>query len=220
MQRSGHHAIMNWLMGMTESNVLYNNCNSCGVPRNIEGHEDARYRYRNFENAKPENCQFRYKRSILVVRDPKNQFASYRRKSIDELKSGKSMLNHPFHTKEHAFILAEIWKSHAREALGHTKALRNNVVIIFDCWFTDPSYRMNVARELGLKFDDSGKKKLSQYGGGSSFEGRARSANPEMMNVTGRWRAVKDDGIYQSVFKDLELVSLARTMGFDLSPIV
>jgi len=220
MQRSGHHAVMNWLMGMTHSNVLYNNCNRYGVPRNIEGHTGARFRYRNFENAKPENCRFRYKHSILVIRDPKNQFASYRKKFIDELSSARPLLSLPFHTKEHAFVLAQIWKSHAKEALGHTNSLRNKHVIIFDRWYENPGYRMSIAEALGLEFNDSGKQKLAWYGGGSSFEGRARSDNPEMLNVTGRWHEVKDDEIYQSVFKDRELVSLAADMDFDLGPLL
>lgn len=218
MQRSGHHAIINWMRAMHESSVLFNNCNRKGIPYNIDGNPKATVVYRNFENFQPvffEKNSIEYSRSILVLRNPWNQFCSYRKSSIRNKSENKKNLSPSFLEKSDIPILTSLWKSHALEALGKTDYLKDKTVILYDKWFDDEDYRRKIAKSMNLTFTDVGKHKISTYGGGSSFKNGDTDLKTELMKVKSRWSECDHDELYRSLFDDVDLIRLAEDLNFN-----
>lgn len=105
-------------------------------------------------------------RNLLIIREPINLFSSRIRKA-----SNVEMIAYP-PARNWIFDRAvELWKEHCREALGATQHLRAKVVIYFDRWLIDSSYRAELLRELELPRAPSVAMAVntSPVGGGSSF---------------------------------------------------
>lgn len=122
---------------------------------------------------------------VLVLRDPFNLLASRHshRNAGDCDRNGK--------------IAVEMWKQHAREALGDTDYFRGQdmVVVCYNQWFASQEYRRQLARELGLgelnaAADDLAMSHVPLYGRGSSFQGQSAQGQAQSMSVLDRWRGV------------------------------
>jgi hypothetical protein len=136
-------------------------------------------------------------RTVLVLRDAYNTFASVWR--------GKRRMR----KRLHRFYRSR-WKVYAREFLGETSYLPDDTVMVsFNDWFSDPSYRQQKAEELGLDHVDRGIDEVSSDGGGSSFSGREFENRAREMAVLERWRHFIDDPEYVAAF-DEETVELSR----------
>jgi len=48
----------------------------------------------------------------------------------------------------------DLWFQHAREFLGETNYLPHLVTIVFNRWFSDINYRVEIAERLRIPFDD------------------------------------------------------------------
>jgi hypothetical protein len=66
--------------------------------------------------------------------------------------------------------------------------------ISYDRWFAAPDYRAQVLAELGLPCRDNGLGRVSNYGGGSSFEAGVRDAAE--LNANDRRTQMRDDPLY------------------------
>ena len=78
----------------------------------------------------------------------------------------------------------------ARFSLSLDTEGRDNVQwVSFNAWFASKAYRRKIAGRLGGRLNDHSMREVKTYGGGSSFEGNARSSlsRPELLK---RWRAV------------------------------
>lgn len=109
----------------------------------------------------PRRCQH-----ILLLRDPLNMFAS-------RIRMNNGM--HVVYGKERSDLYfqnsIELWKSHAREFLGHTNLLPGHVGVYYDRWVVDAAYRAAIAARLRLVPDEGALNRVAVEGGGSSFEG-------------------------------------------------
>lgn len=146
-------------------------------------------------------------KTVLVLRDPFNTFASVWR--------GKRRMRR----RLHRFYRSQ-WKTYAREFLGETSYLpKDTLMMSFNRWFVDEAYRRRMAATLGLDHSERGREEVSQDGGGSSFSGRGKHGRAAEMKVLDRWRLVESDPSYRSAF-DHETVELSRRIfgdvGFDL----
>jgi len=138
---------------------------------------------------------------ILSIRDPFNMFASrFRDSHYVERKNTKK--------REH---FKNMWKDHAKEYLGHTSVLPSNTVKInFNKWFSDINYRMWLADAIGKPFNEEGWNIVTKEGKGSSFDRRQFENNADQMNLLSRWKKMRKDLAYRSIFKDKELIRLSE----------
>jgi hypothetical protein len=116
---------------------------------------------------------------LLVLRDPRNLFAS-------RLASGYGWLEDE--------LVARVWCQHAREFLGLRRNLcQERLMLSYDAWVTRGTYRRQVAETLGLQFDDRAAHAVPSVAGGSSFDGTAYDGCAEEMPVLARWHAFLGD---------------------------
>ena len=140
---------------------------------------------------------------MLVLRDPFNLFAS--RKKADFVNPDKTeRYVVPWKTAR------RIWKQYAREFIYGRRYLPNERVLIsYNDWATDPSYRRQVARELGLVFTDAGFESVARCAGGSSFDGTKYDGQADQMNVLQRWKRFQHDEQYRKLF-DEEMLHFSK----------
>jgi hypothetical protein len=152
--------------------------------------------------------------NVLIVRDPKNLFASRIRKAFS-----KDRVPYPREMNHVMQRAVDVWKACAREYLGITSYLPNKVCVCFDRWFLDKSYRQELSRQLGLAFTDRGLSKVSRRGGGSSFDETKFDGNSQDMDVLHRYSQLDDreTRLLNAVMADQELHQLYRQIEGDLA---
>jgi len=174
-QRSGHHAIINWLCNQIEYNVIHHN------DLNFDSLVNGNYVYKggikktkyenskenktiqviNFENTEVKNHEkliknkfFKDKKTVtlLVLRDFYNNMASVIKSTPKNKLSNK--------LKTHKIVWKEISSLYLNQKF---------YTILYNDWILNEKYREEISKNLGLKFTDKGFEKLSPFGGGSSF---------------------------------------------------
>lgn len=138
---------------------------------------------------------------ILSIRDPFNMFASrYRDRHYMEARNS-----------EKRKYFKNLWKSHAKEFLGYTNFLPENTLKInFNKWFMNREYRKEIAALLGRPFKEEGWNQVTKEGIGSSFDKRSYENRADKMLLLERWKVVRDNKNYRSLFKDSELIELSE----------
>jgi len=235
MKRSGHHAIINWIIEQNKGPVVFGN--QCRIKEDgnekkiIEGrkyyyHKDISstfknhkdlfiYNFEDVELSKVSNLfNFRSRLikggvsyNVLIIRDPFNLFAS--RKKLKEKKNNADC--------ESNKKIIELWKKHAKEALlNHPKfTLMKLIIINYNKWFVDKEYRKQISDSLNLKFDDLGFETVPKFGGGSSFDRLGFNGKANKMKVLDRWREFIYDDDYWELLSDSELNDLSyKLFGF------
>ena len=138
---------------------------------------------------------------VLILRDPYNLFASLMKKG--------------YMTATSAQFYVRLWKQHARHfESGRDAAGRPLVMVNYNAWTSDPAYRIETGRRLGFETDGTAYMGVPVYGGGSSFEGIAASA--ESLSTGDRWMSFVNDAGYRSLFDD-EVRQMARDI-FAMEP--
>ena len=228
LQRSGHHAIINWISANAPGSVCFlNNCRPdidpfliCSdkerselAPRDhlIYNYEDRRltdvFKQDFFEQKKKWFGESGSSVYVLVLRDPFNNFASKYRWAVNGTKWTPPM---DWVTRE----LPGLWKSYAREFLGHTKVVpAPQVFINYNRWFSDKEYRREIARRLGLAAADKGLAEVARWGPntwGDSFDNLDFDGRANDMKVFERWRYFAADKVFTGIFRDHELLSLSH----------
>ena len=219
MSRSGNHAIINWILSQAEGRACFLNCAEPGTSpfltarqlapdwpghvASFDGFDLAAERegrlsrkdllVHSYEDTflgpfkKPANEALlsaaighsSRRIDLLILRDPRNLFAS-------RLASGYGWLDDE--------LAARVWCQHAREFLGLCRNLRQErLMLSYNDWATDASYRRRVAEALGLRFDDRAAHVVPPVAGGSSFDGTAYDGRAESMPVLSRWHGFRGD---------------------------
>lgn len=233
MRRSGNHALINWVLKQLPGATCYNN--NMGPFHPPEDTLIKKFSIRSFskfnllvslEDKWTKDAFLDYdplkfggsKRQfdILILRDPYNMFAS---RWVWKDEFGSLFRENPEHQK----MIIEIWKDHARKFLVWIKEAENDqgktsLAINYNRWFIDKSYRKEIAKKLELKFTDAGKEDVSNYGHGSSFNGRDLHKKASNLKVLERWKGTIEDPEYRKLFEDLELRNLANSI-FDLEDV-
>jgi hypothetical protein len=109
--------------------------------------------------------------------------------------------------------LVAMWKAYAREALGLTSDLDpgTKVVAKFNNWFADAGYRKALASRLGLHFTDRGVDTMVRIGG-SSFDNFAFETQASQMLVNDRWKILETNAQYRSILADAEMRVLSEAL--------
>ena len=132
---------------------------------------------------------------VIILRDPYNTFASLIRKG-ETLANPQSIINK--------------WIEHAKEYLGVSKHFKHPVGINYNFWFTDQSYRQELAKKLGLPFTDAGIDTVPFVGEGSSFDKGAYDGQASQMPVLSRYKSYLEHPVMLKVLAHAELNELAN----------
>ena len=107
----------------------------------------------------------------------------------------------------------ELWRRYAREYLGLTDIIPDEKLgVSYNAWFTDPSERKRLADRLHLDFTDEGINNVARYGPvalGSSFDGVSHDGRAQEMGMLERFRNYEDDPFYLGLF-DPEIIDLSE----------
>ena len=222
IQRSGNHAIINWIIAQEELKTCF-----------ING---------TFPTANPweKNWGISYPNYPYwpKQRDVKGQFVekdlfliSYENRSLQDIEADKSslpqyigvsrsrytilVLRDPYNTfaswlKRDTPVtptIIKLWKEYAYEFLGKTSIINGpKVCVNFNLWFSDQKYRQSIAEKLELTFTDKGLGKVSHHGGGQSLQGKAKN-----MAVLTRFNQYQNHPVFRKIFDlDPELEQLSK----------
>lgn len=170
-----------------------------------------------------------HRMDFVILRDPFNFFASRLRK-LDDLTGVR-----------HVAWIVDNWKALATLALEDSEADDAPEVVLFNRWQSDEGYRRALSRRLMGEFSDATLNRVSDHGGGSSFDGKAhipltfaelrsdwrtllhpsnlwstlertRARGAEAMDVHGRWPHMRDDPRFRAIFADGELLELSEAV--------
>jgi hypothetical protein len=165
------------------------------------------------EDHRPELRLFAAERGVshvLILRDVENMLASRIRKALQ-------IESNPAYPREPGPLLERVvanWKAHAREWLGETNLLPNKLCVDYALWCESQPYRRSISEALGLRFDDRGYTRVSEIGGGSSFDGTRLDGASGKMRVFDRAAQLDDDErrLLSAALDDPELPRLSRAL--------
>lgn len=110
--------------------------------------------------------------------------------------------------------LPSLWKGYAREFLGATSYLNSSVIRVnYNTWFRDAEYRRVLADRIDISRADEGREMVARWGPnvwGDSFDNMTYDGRATHMRVLDRWRTFKDDRVFCRLFEDEELLTLSR----------
>lgn len=229
MMRSGHHAIINWLIAqlpepftfindplhpalnigkknLTQEGDLYflYNIEDRFIQDGIKESEECLHDYSDIRKGKINN--------VLILRDPFNLFASRyaretaRKNLVSGEKQHKEILNCSWSplggwTSKKAL---QCWKNHAKEVENPTKI---NLIINYNQWVLSEDYRKSISKWFGLEFNDVNYGEIAVVQGeGSSFDGIKKTNNNRVLN---RYKRYIYDKYFMSLFDD-EIKDLAN----------
>jgi hypothetical protein len=147
--------------------------------------------------------------NLLIVRSPRQLLSSRLRKAFK--------VSMPAYPREDGPVMQRaiaLWKQHARCYLGDTSSYPGRVAIFFDRWSGDPGYRAAVSVALDVPFDDGGFGTVTDYGGGSSFDGTRFDGQGHLMSVNDRESALElhEKQLLDALFRDQELAELSAAV--------
>ncbi|MEX0902971.1 MAG: hypothetical protein WDZ76_09645 [Pseudohongiellaceae bacterium] len=232
LQRSGNHALINWILAQARKPQLFFNdvgpedplceerLRSPAMRQNPSGeYELVVYSYedRLLETVTDPHVypqrQNRYghqtgaRIDVLILRDPFNTFAS---------REFHTMVPTRRSTYVSGLTGPQLWTTYAREAANQTNLLGDaKVVVNYNQWCRSREYRKQLARQLGLQFTDRGFNEVTVFGGGSSFDATSYSQQAQAMAINERWKQSRHKPEYQSLFSD-PLVLKLGTQLFEL----
>jgi hypothetical protein len=222
MERSGHHGVINWILGHYSNYIHFNNCDIFVTPRltvdcsNIfrEGDPPQKRLVSIEDNPlwipdwQRENLLIRLGElpmpaiRVLVIRCPYNLYAS-------RWQAFRTMGQRFNEDQWELYSSTQIWKYYAAEFCGLTNHLRCDVKICFDRWFSDREYRFGLSGVFG-SFTDNGLQKVDSFGCGSSFDGTRYDGAAQKMNVLRRYlNYLSDEEYVRKVVRDEEVRELA-----------
>lgn len=112
--------------------------------------------------------------------------------------------------------VVNLWKRLALEFLEEG-IIENKICINYNKWVLDKEYRMYLCDILDLYFTDIGLRRVPPQGRGSSYEGTLCDGAAGNMQVFRRWEKHVDDPRYKTLLCDVELLELSEAI-FDFVP--
>ncbi len=217
IQRSGNHAIINWLIDNMSGSVLH-----CNHVRKNQHPRDCKKNFRwglgnshliaSFEEYSPNDFELKFDSdlygqftsgfNLLLLRDPFNLFAS---RYAWEKPPG-DRFREKIKTRERKISL---WKEYANTYLKwQSHQQPQNITINYNQWCVDDEYRLKLAKKLGFEIEEIQSKRIPKNGGGSSFTGSQKIVDKNIFLQ--RFREFENDEKFKSIFKDEELIDLSK----------
>lgn len=200
MKRSGHHAVLRWIISCISKPVLFsNNITAWCKDRDLRKTKElsiGTQRYNHWENRFDNMLKFANieDRSdilfddIVILRDPYNCLAS-RIQHFGHLNKKEKLWTN----------FLTLWKDHARSYINNT----SKFVILYNYWMISSSYRSYIANMLSLDILNHDTNVKSNNVGGA----KSRFSNPT--DYFNRYRAFLNDDRFTSAI-DSEIVGLSR----------
>ncbi|MCB9765347.1 MAG: class I SAM-dependent methyltransferase [Alphaproteobacteria bacterium] len=231
MCRSGHHAVINWLLAHEDKpSIFLNNQLAWRNDRPRRDHvvlrngasltQPASLLVVNIEDVTPEAAALTINqrsvalrlpsdtptRIIQVIRDPFNLFASRASKAQDGAPNFRS-----------APRARHLWLAHADEASGRTSHLGEDFVLIkYNDWLTDSVYRARVSQQLSFDHSTPLPMRVARFGDGSSFDGLSFDGRADEMDTLERWRSLIHHKSFLRQLRSPVLLQSARALGWNL----
>jgi len=217
MRRSGIHAVVNWIktaidttgephvllnnvrlrtLNRKDSNVIFSQSFVSSASANehiLVVFEDKRLR-RVLGAPLIRRIGADHQKRLVVIRDPYNLVAS-------RLHRTRRKRNRDTHPRR----VAELWPDHA----GHDESWTR---CVYNRWFLDESYRMQLAADLDLPACPSLPKRIARAGRGSSFDGVRYDGRAGEMPVLDRWREFAYDPEFHQYVDHPPLATLSEQL--------
>jgi len=224
MRRSGHHAVIHWLLCQAAGPALFLNDGTLDGQGELAGNRFSRYLHLPEADAARDRAGDWVEKDLLVwnledrgivelaelCRRFRGRGASGRVRHLVVVRDPWNWLASRFAAEpadplDGGAALAR-WKEQLRECLGRTALLPDRLAVSFNRWVAEEEYRRDLAAELGLAFDDAGFREVV-WPGGSSFGSEGVRADNAV--VLSRWRERAADPVFRAAF-DAETVELAE----------
>ena len=244
LRRSGHHAIINWILQQLDCQACFlNNCRpgrnpfaSCStwdsllttvdLPQEAAGtlshkeclifnYEDCPLRYLQLETLEANHDAWLGRsRRRLQLLVHRDPFNLF----ASKLRWARGTKFQP--TMESLNFHVQVWKAYAREFLRQTHYVPDAIPVSYNGWVAHKEYRQELAEQLQLAFSDKGVEEVAKWGPatwGDSFDGLDYDGRAQAMKVFERWKHFRDDPFYRQLMQDPELWTLSNEI-FGLLP--
>lgn len=231
LQRSGHHAVMNWLqscyaadnMSTAHANDVYHghvpelevaDPTAPEILQAASGNEVLFVNYEDLQYAQRKRslayCALKAATEgddIIVVRDFYNTAASRLQSIVRARTSTAGLQLHPIDWP----TVTQTWKEHANVALDRSDQA---VCISYNRWFLDEQYRSNIAKGFKLSNVSDSLDAVPEFGRGSSFDGQSYSGRGRGMNVLARWQDLPRTALpeFRAIIDDPEVEALNKQL--------
>jgi hypothetical protein len=224
MRRSGHHAVIHWLLRQAQGPALFLNDVSLTAEGELRGNRFSRYLNLPEAAAERDRAGDWVAKELLVwnledrgvaeladfCRRCRGRGASGRVRHLVVVRDPWNWLASRFRAEPadplDGGAALPRWKEQMRECLERTALLPGCLAVSFNRWVADESYRRHLAVELGLPGSDSGFREV-EWPGGSSFGSEGVRADNSV--VLSRWRELAADPSFRAAF-DRETVELGE----------
>lgn len=234
MKRSGHHALINWIIKQHGNIKQINNAalgwehrqfigperdhgrNPTDVIINIEDFDIGDWSAYDFPSF-PIIRKARKLYPIIFIRDFRNWLASCLKRldsDIFEHTDVARFLDESYYNDRKDWKPGRItlWNRQLTTAIrsGFPVEPLDPIPVSYNQWFMHPEYRKSLANMLDIPFSDAGIHDVPAYGHGSSFEGVEKDGKADEMDVLSRWKLMEEDeGFKILIEKYKELTDLS-----------
>ena len=231
-KRSGHHAIMQWMLEGMPGEIL--RLNHVNAEHAIPGTMPARGQIKKIVANINRKDLFCFMYNVEQAKIEKwNQYKLFQKratafgvKSDIQRQDAILVVRDPFNCLASALknpalvskpeLMVPILKKHYQQALGD-KQFADCYVINFNEWFVSVDYRKKIALDLDMPWIDPQKphKSVPLSAQGSSFDKRALNGNGDKMKVLERYDQIPKNKLQKLI--DAELAELSERL-FGLNP--
>ena len=105
----------------------------------------------------------------------------------------------------------ELWKMYAREMIEPKHLPPDTIRVYYDSWIQSSDYRKEIAAKFGFFSNGEAYRKVSHYGGGSSFDGTKFHGCAPQMKLRNRWEQIsvtEQSLLLDAISKDEEIQEL------------
>jgi LPS sulfotransferase NodH len=235
IQRSGHHAVINWIAAQCTGSILFLNDVQPGTNPYLTCTQASRLDLPGAPGTQKGTLEPFTLKNYLIYNYEDRPLDALLADSTTQRESwiGPSavrydiiVLRDPFNTfasrlragwmrhqlgdKATRATVVGMWKTYAREYLRRSQAAdAEQLAVSYNRWFLDEAYRQGLSAQLNLKFSDRGLQGVAGRYGGSSFDGVRFDGAAAQMSVFDRWRFYAEDLAFRELFQDRELVDFS-----------
>ncbi len=210
MQRSGNHAIIEWLCGhfnghRHRNNIMGLSCKDKAAQFDTDGDYTTHVRVDSWENFEPLKITISNNSEplVVIVRDPYNWWASW--------------FSFVYKNPNIQFAPLEGVMGSYLAYIEYARSFPDRCVI-FNRWFGSRAYRRRLEHRWNLGESDQSLNQVAGLGGGSSFDLNAFHNRAQKMNVLKRYESVMHIPDYiEPLRKYPELADISREL-FELEP--
>jgi hypothetical protein len=202
LQRSGGHAVINWLLSHYQNYRFMNNLMPKKQPKVTTKRGNGKHLLYSLENRTSDFTKNEPDKRIIILRDPLNWAASIirRRGNMSFYKDDKLIRDQ---------VCLDFYKEYYRKYKSD-----EFYGINYNKWFTSSEYRREIEKDFNLSESDKGINAVLNFGSGSSFDGNKFNGKAQQMKTLERWHKYKNHPIIKKIQNDEEFIEILKE--FDL----